>query len=141
MVRVDSRSVYSTTPRVHPQHELSVVLRHDLDILLHQERIVEHPSGLLGAVLDVSDLGVDAYLNPRKLTLRLGVRYGRTQIEHAADGYGVLEGAGIERDEIWAGVGEGRSTTEGELECLLQKKTAKDHKVVTVTVLRLHDHG
>lgn len=104
-------------------------------------------------MLDIPDLGIDAHLDAgaafrRRLHVargherRVRVGYRGGQVEHAADGHGVLEGGGVEGDEGGAGVGECGGAREGQLKGGFEEEAAEDHEVVAVTVLGLHDlHG
>lgn len=84
---------------------------------------------------------------------------GGSEVEYTADWDRVLEGGRVERDEGGAGVSEGGCAAKGELESLFEEKasesslacrvvkeaeeafglTAKDHEMMPVSVLRLHD--
>lgn len=112
-------------PRIQIHHELVVALRDDLDILLHLKRVIELARRLRLAVRDVADLGVDAHLDARAAfgrDLRVAVARGHDrrvrvghrcrQIQHGADGHGVLEGRGVERDERGPAVRDGRGARE-----------------------------
>lgn len=65
--------------------------------------------------------------------------YRGRHVQHTSHGHGVLESRRIQRHELGARVCETGGATECQLEGLLQKKATKDHKVVAVAVLGLHD--
>ena len=72
---------------------------------------------------------------------RVGVHDRCCEIQYAAYRHGVLEGGRIERDECGSGVRESGGGSKGELKGLLQEKATKNHEVVSITVLGLHDGG
>lgn len=55
------------SPSIHPYHELRVRPRHHLDVLLHQESVIELSCGFAFPVLDVSNLAVNPNLHPSVL--------------------------------------------------------------------------
>ncbi|KAG9680082.1 hypothetical protein KCU87_g63, partial [Aureobasidium melanogenum] len=63
---------------------------------------------------------------------RIRINDGSCLIENTADGDGILEGRGIERDEGGTTVGETGGGAESELEGLFEEETTKDHEVVRV---------
>lgn len=63
------------------------------------------------------------------------------EVEDASNGDGVFECAGVERDECGSAVGKGGGAAEGEFEGLLEKKATEDHKIVSIAIFGLHDHG
>lgn len=79
-------------PRIQVHHGLAIRLRHDLDVLLYLERVIELPRWLRLPVLDIATLGVDAHLDARAALgrnlsgfvvwheRRVRVRYGGGQI-------------------------------------------------------------
>lgn len=126
-------------PRIRPHHKLPILLGHHLDILLHQESVVEHARGILRPVLDISYLRVNPYLDLGEpaatgflllilvlglalLLLRIAIRLGkldrRAQVQYAPHGNRVLESTRIKGQEVRAGVGERGGAAEGELEGL-----------------------
>ncbi|KAH0238676.1 hypothetical protein KCV06_g246, partial [Aureobasidium melanogenum] len=60
---------------------------------------------------------------------RIRINDGSCLIENTADGDGILEGRGIERDEGGTTVGETGGGAESELEGLFEEETTKDHEV------------
>lgn len=70
---------------------------------------------------------------------RVGVDDCCGQVEHRTDRDGVLKGRRVERYEGGSGMSETGGATKGELKGLLQQETTEDHKVVSVSVLGLHD--
>ena len=110
------------------------------------ERVEERPRGLalvLG-VLDVAHVCADHDLDSRAAG-SVGVGFGEGDaggdVEDGADGDGGFESGGVEVEEARARVGEGGGAGEGEFEGGFEQETAKDHEVVPVAVLRLHDLG
>lgn len=129
-------------------------MRQHADVAGHGEGVVELARGLGVAVLDVADLAVDADVEagqrvsgvPLRGLAAVGVEERRVrvddgggEVEHAADGDGVAEGAGVGGDEGRAGVRERGGAAEGQLEGLLEVEAAEDHGLMAVAVLRLHD--
>ncbi|KAI6752336.1 hypothetical protein HG530_013705 [Fusarium avenaceum] len=105
-------------------------------------------------MLNITDLAVNADVHPshrvlriRKARLgailfqqrRIGVRNRCGQVQDTSDRNGITECTRIRADEGWAGVSETGSTAESKLKCLLQVETAKDHCLVTISELRLHN--
>lgn len=72
---------------------------------------------------------------------RFGIGHGCAQVEDTSYRYRVLECAWIQRYEGWSGMRKGGSAAECKFECLLEKEASEDHEIVSVSILRLHDHG
>lgn len=134
---------------VKRQHDETDPRRETLTI----ERVVELACWLGVAVFYISHLGVDTDLYSRILAILVELLFGRTDkrrvcvddlcshVEYTTNGYGVEERRRIERYKGRSSVGECRSCRERELECLFEEEATKDHKVVSIAVLWLHDGG
>ena len=147
MRRINGSRIPCPPSRISPKHKLPIRLRHNMNILLHEESIIEHAGRLLRPVLHIPYLRVNPHLHLGVLTvatlalLGLGIGHRCAQVQHAADWHGVLEGAGVQGEEVRPGVGESGCAAECELKGLLEEEAAEDHEVVSVAVLGLHDHG
>lgn len=71
----------------------------------------------------------------------VGVNNCGGKVEDRAYRHRVLECGWVERNEGRPSVGKGGGCGEGELEGLLEEEAAKNHEVVAVAVLGLHDSG
>lgn len=141
---------------INVHHELGVRFWYDFDIALDCESIVELTGRFGSTMLDVANLCVDSNLDPRVLLFLFsrswfvgfarddwGIRVNDSSclIENTADRDGVLEGRGIERNEGRTAMGKTGGGAESELEGLFEEEATKDHEVVSVSVLWLHDGG
>lgn len=117
-------------PRIDIHHELRIRPRQHLDIPINGKGIIELPRRLRFAVLHIADFTVDADLHARlgivvarlfrsdpaclaRHQWRVRVHDRRREVQHAADGDGVLESGRVERDERRSDVGEGCCAAEG----------------------------
>lgn len=119
MRRINSDSIPRPPSRISPKHKLPITLRHNLNIPLHQESIIKHPRRLLRPMLHIPHLRVNPHLHlgilgiPALALFRLGVGHCGPEVQHTAHGHGVLEGAGVQSEEVGSGVGEGGGAAEG----------------------------
>jgi hypothetical protein len=138
-------------PRIKIHHELLIRPWHDSNVLLDIERVVELSGWLTSSVFNVPHLGIHPDLHSRIFTIGIvlfawctddrgvGVHDCGCEVEDGAYWDGVLECGGVEGDECRAGVGKGCCGCESEFEGLFEEEAAKDHEVVSVAVLGLHD--
>lgn len=145
----------SSPSRIDPDHELGVCLRHNPDVSLNQESVIELPRRLRLTMLDVSNFAINSYLHSRILALMLAcvsdpilerlcherwVSVSRRccKVKHAAYRDGVLKCTGVKIQKRRTRVGESGRAAERELEGLFEQKPTEDHEVVAIAVLWLH---
>lgn len=114
--------ILGASPAGDPPHELAVALRQHADTVARQERVEEGARrlALLVLVLDGPHVRAHHDLDPRASAggVGLGVGHARRHVQHRADGDGLFKGAGVEVQEAWPRVAEGRGAGEGDFEGL-----------------------
>lgn len=128
-------------------------MRPETIVLLTIERIVELSCRLRVTMLHISHFSINSYLNPCvfhvlfKLLSRsanergVSIDYMGCHIQNTTNGYWIEERRWIEGNESGSSVCECCCGGERELESLFQKETTEYHKVMSVTILRLHEKG